>query len=191
MCWAGVVLFEERPALQCGLILLSLPFLCAAQTESNALLLFRASGFACSKRARKKATGSLLLLLFLRLGLLAAAALPTAGFLLLFLCKSASFPPTVTGRLLFCAGCAALLAAGFFLRWNRLLRAAPAFLLSGATLRRSVALSARLMAAKRKELATLRRHFCGWFLLCVLVAPLGPVWLFYRQSEMLLLLNDA
>lgn len=164
----------------------------AFRFETQALTLTRATGAAFSFRERGRVLLQLPLLALVRLSLLAAALLPTAGLAgIYWTWQNAAYPPQALRRL---AGCCLLLgcvSVTFFFRWNALLRAAPALLLCGVPFRRSLVLSARLTRQKKSALAALRHSFFWWSFLGVLLLPLPFTALYRRQCETLLLLNDA
>ena len=167
-------------------------FFGAFRFETQALALTRATGAVVSVRERGRALLRLPLLALVRLLLFAAALLPAAGLFGIFSAwRGAAYPPQPLQRLAVCCGLMALVSLAFFFRWNSLLKAAPALLLSGAPFRRSLVWSVRLTKRKKPALAALRRSFFGWSLLGVLLLPLPFTALYRRQCETLLLLNDA
>lgn len=164
----------------------------AFRFETQALALTRATGAAFSFRERGRALLRLPLLAAVRCGLLVLTLLPAAG--LAGICsawQSAAYPPQALLHLAVCCALMTLVSLAFFLRWNMLLRAAPALLLCGASFQNSLRLSARLVAGKRRRLRALQLSLLGWRLLGALLLPLPFTALYRCQCETLLLLNDA
>ena len=83
-------------------------------------------------------------------------------------------------------GCVLLFAVGivFYLRFSSLLFLCPYLICSDEkiSLKKSVSTSVKIMKDKKGELTAIRLKFMGYFLLCVLVFPVGYVWGRYRQA---------
>ena len=189
---AAAGLLFVRPRLFLPLLVFAAVFFAVFRLETKALALRRATGVMFSTRQQGRAYLRLALLPAVRLSLAVTALLPAAGLFFVLLCWRAAGYPMATQRPLL--GCCLLLSGVslvFFLRWNALLRAAPLFLLCGASLWNGLRDSARLTAGNKKKIQVLRRGCFPALLLCLAVLPLPFALLYRAQFETLLFLNEA
>ena len=187
LLWAYGIL-TRRLAVCCGLLLL--PLLLLVRVEAAALALSRATGVRCSQKAKRRAFGSAWLLLFLCVGLLCVALLPTGllgGLWAWSTHNDTAAPASIP--LALCCILSFVLSVGFFVRWRRLLGAVDVLTLSGVPFCTALRLSGRTMTARRRAFAALRRSLCGWQLFCLCLLPLPFVWFFALQCRVLLLLE--
>lgn len=124
-------------------------------------------------------------LFFLKSALFAVALLPFAlSCALLFILIKSNVSLIVAVGLI--SGCIAFFASGsvFYKNISRSLFLAEYYYIDGrfVSFKNLIGGSQDDMKKQIKTLRRLKNSFCGWFVLCILILPIGYVWSYYKQT---------